>query len=161
MKNLTVFDLDGTLAKSKSPVETEMAELLGKLMGVMKVAVISGGAWPHSKSSCWPTCPRTTGCEQFSLLPTSGTKFFRYDGQWTQLYAENFTLDDKTRIIDRPEQGARQVRPSTGETLGRGDRGSRQPDHLSALGQEAPLGVKQTWDPEFEKRKKIRRSSLP
>ena len=48
MTSLMVFDLDGTLAKSKSPLETDMADLLDKLMGVMKVAVISGGAWPAS-----------------------------------------------------------------------------------------------------------------
>jgi hypothetical protein len=27
---------------------------------------------------------------------------------------------------------------------------------MSALGQEAPLDIKQTWDPDFEKRKKIK-----
>jgi phosphomannomutase len=33
MKSLMVFDLDGTLAKSKSPLETDMADLLDNLMG--------------------------------------------------------------------------------------------------------------------------------
>jgi hypothetical protein len=28
MKSLMVFDLDGTLAKSKSPLDTDMADLL-------------------------------------------------------------------------------------------------------------------------------------
>jgi phosphomannomutase len=44
MKSLMVFDLDGTLAKSKSPVETDMADLLDKLMGVMKRVVYSSKA---------------------------------------------------------------------------------------------------------------------
>ena len=42
MKQLVVFDLDGTLAKSKSPIDAKMAALLDKLLGVVKVAVISG-----------------------------------------------------------------------------------------------------------------------
>ena len=43
MKKLVVFDLDGTLAQSKSSLDAEMATLLNKLLGVIKVAVISGG----------------------------------------------------------------------------------------------------------------------
>jgi len=45
MKKLVVFDLDGTLAQSKSSLDAEMAALLNKLLGVIKVAVISGGDW--------------------------------------------------------------------------------------------------------------------
>ena len=44
MKALVVFDLDGTLAPSKSAIDAEMASLLGALLEVVKVAVISGGA---------------------------------------------------------------------------------------------------------------------
>ena len=47
MKKLIVFDLDGTLAKSKSSFDAEMATLLSTLLGVLKVAVISGGNWPQ------------------------------------------------------------------------------------------------------------------
>ena len=100
MKSLMVFDLDGTLAKSKSPVETDMADLLDKLMGVMKVAVISGGAWPQFEKQLLANLPQNDRLKQLSLLPTSGTKFLRYHGQWTQLYAENFIPDDKTKIIN-------------------------------------------------------------
>jgi len=45
MKKLIVYDLDGTLAESKSALDAEMAGLLHDLLGVVKVAVISGGAW--------------------------------------------------------------------------------------------------------------------
>ncbi len=43
MKKLVVFDLDGTLALSKSSLDNEMAALLDDLLGIVKVAVISGG----------------------------------------------------------------------------------------------------------------------
>ena len=129
MKSLMVFDLDGTLAKSKSPVETDMADLLDKLMGVMKVAVISGGAWPQFEKQLLANLPQNDRLKQLSLLPTSGTKFLRYHGQWTQLYAENFIPDDKTKIINALNTALDESRPPTRETLGRGDRGSRQSDH--------------------------------
>ncbi len=156
MKTLMVFDLDGTLAKSKSPLETDMADLLDKLMGVMKVAVISGGAWPQFEKQLLANLPRGDRLRQLSLLPTSGTRFLRYDGEWTQLYAENFTPDDKTKIISAlnkalDESGLRPER-HWGEVIE--DRGSQIT--MSALGQEAPLDVKKVWDPDFEKRKKIK-----
>jgi len=42
-KQLVIFDLDGTLTKSKSTIEPEMAELISKLLINRKVAIISGG----------------------------------------------------------------------------------------------------------------------
>jgi phosphomannomutase len=150
-----VFDLDGTLAKSKLPLETDMADLLEKLMAVMKVAVISGGAWAQFEKQLLSNLPQDDRLKQLSLLPTSGTKFLRYDGYWTQLYAENFTSDDKTKIIDAlnkalDESGLRPDR-HWGELIE--DRDSQIT--MSALGQEAPLDAKHAWDPAFEKRKKI------
>jgi phosphomannomutase len=151
-----VFDLDGTLAKSKSPLERDMADLLDRLMGVMKVAVISGGAWPQFETQLLANLPGGDRLRQLSLLPTSGTKFLRYDGQWTQLYAENFTPDDKTKIIGALNKALDQsgFRPKKhwGEVVE--DRGSQIT--MSALGQEAPLEAKQVWDPDFAKRKKIK-----
>ncbi len=43
MKKLIVFDLDGTLAPSKSSLDPKTAGLLRDLLRVVKVAVISGG----------------------------------------------------------------------------------------------------------------------
>ena len=60
MKKLVVFDLDGTLAQSKSSLDTEMATLLNKLIAFIKVAVISGGDWTNFKSKCSLTLPETT-----------------------------------------------------------------------------------------------------
>src|ERR1700688_560678 len=100
MKSLMVFDLDGTLAKSKSPVKTDMADLLDKLMAVMKVAVISGGAWPQFEKQLLSNLPQGDRLRKLSLLPTSGTKFLRYDGQSPQIYAESLPSADKTKILD-------------------------------------------------------------
>lgn len=47
MKELIVFDLDGTLAESKSSLDPEMSALLYYFLGIVKAAVISGGNWPQ------------------------------------------------------------------------------------------------------------------
>jgi phosphomannomutase len=47
MKELIVFDLDGTLAGSKSAIDAEMATVFDSLLGIVKVAV----TWPICRDS--------------------------------------------------------------------------------------------------------------
>ena len=157
MKRLIVFDLDGTLAPSKSPLEKDMAEHLERLLTVARVAVISGGAWPQFEKQLLSNLPTDGPLDRLSLLPTSGTRFLQYEnGDWRELYAENFTPEEKTKIIDAlnkalDQSGLREAK-HWGEIIE--DRDSQIT--MSALGQEAPLDVKKTWDPDFAKRKKIK-----
>jgi phosphomannomutase len=157
VKSLIVFDLDGTLAESKSPLDTEMAALLSGLLGVAKVAIISGGAWPQFEKQVLPNLTGDARLDGLSLLPTCGTKFFqRKAGQWDILYSEDFTPDEKARIIASLNTAFDQsgFRPAKqwGEIVE--DRGGQVT--LSALGQAAPLEEKKAWDPDFAKRKKIK-----
>jgi HAD superfamily hydrolase (TIGR01484 family) len=157
MKKLIVFDLDGTLAASKSPLDSEMAGLLHDLLGVVKVAVISGGGWPQFEKQLLSNLPQDQTLADLSLLPTCGTKFFRYAGAaWVKLYSEDFTAEEREKIIGSlksavAEAGFR-VEKVWGETIE--DRGSQIT--YSALGQQAPLTEKDKWDPDFTKRTKIK-----
>src|SRR3546814_9557195 len=47
MKALIAFDLDGTLADSKQPLDERMGQALADLLAVAEVAIISGGDWPQ------------------------------------------------------------------------------------------------------------------
>ena len=73
MKKLIVFDLDGTLAKSKSALDSEMATLLHDLLDVVKVAVISGGDWPQFEKQLLSHLPHDQSLNNLSVLPTCGT----------------------------------------------------------------------------------------
>jgi len=155
MKKLFVFDLDGTLAESKSPLGPEIAELLHELLGVMKVAVISGGRWTQFETQLLAQLPNQDHFENLFLLPTCGAKFYHYVGQWSEVYSEDLSNEERQEIISalqwaRNESGIK-VDRVWGQTIE--DRGSQIT--LSMLGQEAPLAVKQEWDPDFAKRKKI------
>jgi HAD superfamily hydrolase (TIGR01484 family) len=157
MKRLCVFDLDGTLAQSKSALEPDMADLLGKLMELCQVAIISGGAWKQFEKQILPKLPNDDRLNRLSLLPTCGTKFFRRkDGQWQSLYSEDFTPDEAKTIIaalgEAFDQSGLRPQQHWGNLIE--DRGGQVT--LSALGQEAPLDAKKAWDPDFEKRKKIK-----
>lgn len=99
MKQLIVFDLDGTLAQSKAALDGEMAVLLTDLLDVVRVAVISGGAWPQFQKQLLDQVPREGRLERLSLLPTCGTKFYSYDGRWELLYSEDLSGAEKAKII--------------------------------------------------------------
>ena len=92
MKELIVFDLDGTLAESKSAIDAGMAALLRDLLGIVKVAVISGGDWPQFQQQLISGLPHDADLANLSLLPTCGTKFYRFDAGWKRLYSEEFRV---------------------------------------------------------------------
>ena len=156
MKKLIVFDLDGTLAESKSPLDAEMSALLHDLLGVVKVAVISGGDWPQFEKQLLSYLPHDERLTNLSLLPTCGTKFYRYTGEWKKIYSEDFTTGEKEKITTSlkraVESAGCNVEKVWGEVIE--DRGSQIT--FSALGQQAPLEEKNKWDSDFAKRKKIK-----
>jgi len=156
MKRLIVFDLDGTLAESKSSIDPEMANLLDSLLAIVKVGVISGGAWPQFAEQVLAHLRHDDCLKNLSLLPTCGTKFYRHDVGWELLYSEDFTAAQRGTIIESLQQAVTaagcQVDKVWGEVIE--DRGSQIT--FSALGQQAPLEEKKKWDPDFIKRKKIK-----
>ena len=156
MKQLIVFDLDGTLAESKSPLDDEMVSLLNALLRVTKVAVISGGDWPQFETQILSRGLDNVGLPNLSILPTNGAKFYAYRSKWEQLYAEDLTTVQKQKIIRALKEATKSLgfEPDKvwGETIE--DRGTQIT--LSALGQQAPLEKKREWDPDFTKRKKMK-----
>ena len=156
MKKLIVYDLDGTLAESKSSLDAEMAVRLHDLLGIVKVAMISGGGWPQFEQQLLANLPHDGRLVNLSLLPTCGTKFFQYTGDWEKLYSEDFTPDEKEKIVSSLKKALGvagfKVEKVWGEVIE--DRGSQIT--YSALGQQAPLEEKDKWDPDYAKRKKIK-----
>lgn len=156
MKQLIVFDLDGTLAPSKSAIDAEMAQLLVRLLDAARVAVISGGGFPQFQAQFLANLPKDDRLARLSLLPTCGTRFYRYEaGDWALLYAEDFTPEQRARIETELQKAVDDAGFTVERTWGPQieDRGSQIT--YSALGQEAPLEAKATWDPDFAKRKVI------
>jgi phosphomannomutase len=156
MKKLIVFDLDGTLAQSKASLDGEMAVLLDKLLLTVKVAVISGGDWSQFQKQVLSHLVGDDRLKGLSLLPTCGTKFYRYEGHWEKLYSEDFTDSERKKVIDSLNKAIEHfgLKPEKawGELIQ--DRGSQIT--YSALGQQAPLDAKVNWDPDFAKRNKVK-----
>ena len=156
MKKLIVFDLDGTLAESKSSLDKEMSKLLHDLLSIVKVAVISGGDWLQFEKQVLSNLPHDERMKNLSILPTCGTKFYQYTKKWKKIYSEDFTENEKKKIITSIkkalEASGLKIKKLWGEEIE--DRGSQIT--FSALGQQAPNEEKEKWDPDFIKRKKIK-----
>jgi len=156
MKKLIVFDLDGTLAESKASLDSEMSALLNDLVGIIKVAVISGGDWSQFEKQLLSNLSKNEHLKNLSLLPTCGTKYFQYTGDWKKIYSEDFTAEEKEKIVNSLKKALGtadyKVEKVWGEVIE--DRGSQIT--FSGLGQQAPIEEKKKWDPDFIKRKKIK-----
>ena len=160
-QRLVAFDLDDTLAPSKSPIDPRMADLLVRLLEVAEVCVISGGQFAQFTMQ---VIDNLTGVDdsalaRLHLMPTCGTQYYRYrTGEWEQVYAENLTDDQKQRALAAVESTARDLGYWESETWGPilEDRGSQIT--FSALGQAAPVSAKTVWDADGVKKTALRES---
>lgn len=149
-----VFDLDDTLAPSKSPIDASMATALVSLLQRLPVCIISGGRFEQFQAQ---VLDRLTAPEQIlgrlHLMPTCGTRYYsRRAGAWSRVYSEDLSADEKARIKQVLEEASRTLgywkEHPWGELIE--DRGSQVT--YSALGQAAPLGAKAAWDPDGTKK---------
>ena len=165
MKKLIAFDLDGTLALSKQPLDDRMASALADLLDVCMVDIISGGDWPQFEKQVIGRMIGRARLDNLFIQPTTGTKLYRFvDGAWQAIYAELFSPDERKHIIDAFDTAMREEGLDQGETWGDRveDRGSQVT--FSALGQQAPLEAKEGWDPNHAKRQQLQarlRKMLP
>ena len=143
MKKLIVFDLDGTLAESKASIDMEMANLLNVLLGMVKVSVISGGDWSQFEKQLLANLSHDERLKDLSLLPTCGTKFYQYESGWKKLYSEDFTDEEKKKIVSSLKQATGSADLKAEQTWGDRieDRGSQIT--FSGLGQKAPARRKE------------------
>ncbi len=155
--SLVMFDLDDTLAASKSPLSDEMAALLRRLLATTRGCIISGGNYTQFQSQVLARIGEFDGIGNLHLMPTNGTQYVRWSGsEWETVYSETLTDDEKQRALDVVEQGARELGLWESQTWGPilEDRGSQIT--FSALGQKAPVDAKSAWDPDGAKKESLR-----
>ena len=153
-KKLIVFDLDKTLADSKQPIDSQMSELLQKLLEKKQVSIISGGSFTQFKKQVLGYLKDGRYLASLHLFPTCGSAFYQYqEGDWMNMYMEVLAPKDKDRIMEAFNLMFKRVgfkKPETifGEFIE--DRGTQVT--FSAYGSNAPLEFKSLWDPDRSKR---------
>ncbi|HEY8982500.1 MAG TPA: HAD-IIB family hydrolase [Streptomyces sp.] len=154
---IVVFDLDDTLALSKSKIAPRMTERLLRLLAEKPVCIISGGRYEQFQAQVLEELPLTPElAARLHLMPTCGTRYLRWeDGAWRDVYCENLAEDEKAQIIDVLTEGAKSLGLWAEHTWGDiiEDRGSQVT--FSALGQQAPHQEKAAWDPDGSRRRAL------
>jgi phosphomannomutase len=152
------FDLDDTLAVSKSRIDDRMAKLLAQLLARIDVCIISGGRFEQFDAQVLRHLELDVESRnRLHLMPTCGTRYYRWrDGDWRQVYAEDLSAEDKRRIVAVLTEGARELGLWEAKPWGDiiEDRGSQIT--FSALGQAAPPDAKYAWDPDGAKKRRLR-----
>lgn len=164
MKKLIAFDLDGTLAPSKSHFAPSMVEQFNKLLEKYQVCVISGAKYELFRTQFLTQITTNPALlKKLHLLPTTGTRYYRYENDgWEKVYAEDFTPEQKQQIISALEKGWKEAGEPIEKTYGPTIEDRDSQITLSPLGQEvvSMLGdegvrVKESWDPDMKKRMKV------
>jgi len=139
------------LAPSKSDIDAEMALLIKKLLEKKLVAVIGGGKYELFQKQFLANLRAPEKLlKNLFLFPTSATSFYRYaKGKWREIYAEKLSGEEKSKIFEAFEKTFRKLNYSHppkiyGELIE--DRGTQVT--FSALGQKAPLYLKEKWKKE-------------
>jgi phosphomannomutase len=108
-KDLIVFDLDGTLARTKSPADAEMLQLFNDLLRVKKVAVIGGGKYEVFQMQLLDLLHDQELLKNLFIFPTTATAFYRYDNDWRQIYKIDLTAEEIKQIHAAFETAFKQI----------------------------------------------------
>jgi HAD superfamily hydrolase (TIGR01484 family) len=160
MKKVLAFDLDDTLAITKSPLHDSMVEVLSEILEHFDVCVISGGRYEQFQIQIIDQLHVSPAkLSRLHLMPTCGTRYYRFDQldeEWKLQYAEDLTNDQKVEIRKVLEESAKKLgyweENPAGEIIE--DRESQIT--YSALGQQATPADKYAWDPDGTKKLAIR-----
>lgn len=158
---LVAFDLDDTLAPSKSAMPAEIADALIRLLDKYQVCIISGGQYAQFQKQVLARLSSASpkALEKLHLMPTCGTQYYRFDSEaneWRIRYIEPLSDAEKSAAIDTLITSAKDLGYWEDAPWGEIIEDRESQITFSALGQEAPIDAKNAWDPSGEKKFKLR-----
>lgn len=154
MKKVIAFDLDDTLAVTKSPISDRMSEVLGRLLENYHVCVITGGTFEQIRKQVIDRL--NVGSEllaRFHAMPTCGTRYFKYDSaknEWEMQYANDLSAEQKAMITAALEETAKEMGIWCNNPAGEIIEDRHSQITMSALGQQATDEDKYAWAEKFK-----------
>lgn len=98
---LAMFDLDGTLAASKSGVSPSTARMLCALLAAIDVCIISGGRVEQFDAQVLRHFGNSCDLERLHLMPTCGTRYLRWqEDAGAEMYFERLSSEERNCVID-------------------------------------------------------------
>lgn len=165
VRKAIAFDLDGTLAPSKSPLPDRMGDALNSLLDKYHVCVLSGGKFEQFEKQLLSNLRADDEkLKKLHIMPVSGTRYYKFQGgKWHKIYAEDLTEEEKEKIIAALNKGFDDLGYRQKKVYGGciEDRGSQVTfsvlgqDIVDVLGMEG-VRMKEEWDPDDTKKQKLR-----
>lgn len=152
-KKVIIFDLDGTLTASKAALDQEMALLFCRLLEKKKVMVIGGGNLAQFRGQFLSRliCPKEK-LKNLLISPTSGASMYKNkNGKWQEIYRYTLSPSEKRKIESAFKNAFLDIQYSKPKkTYGKIIEDRKSQITFSALGQKAPLAVKEKWHKESD-----------
>ena len=163
-KKIIAFDLDGTLAVSKSPMTEEVGNLIKELLKQKIIIVTSGGWFKQFQLQFLPTFHNDDSIAPFIknliLLPNSGSQRYEYDQEKKEWeLTDNEPLGEDVK--DRAKKLLQEIIDSNQYGIPPNPIGAIIEDRVTQVtftpnGQQAPIELKRLFDPDRKKREKIK-----
>jgi HAD superfamily hydrolase (TIGR01484 family) len=159
-KKFIAFDLDDTLAVTKSQISDQIRDLLIELLKKYDVCIISGGLFKQFFDQVIDRLHTTDqNLLHLHIMPTCGTRYYNYDianRDWKLQYSNDLSDDQKARATNALEASAKQLGYWIDNSYGDIIEDRMSQITYSALGQKAPATEKYKWDPTGEKKLAMR-----
>lgn len=150
------FDLDNTLASSKQPMKPEMITRFSELTTRIPVALISGGSMAIVTLQVLDVLNEHADKTNLHVMPTSGSRYYRWkNGQWSLVYAHDLDQHTVAEIESSLERHAKELGLWEDQVWGPRIENRGSQITFSALGQYAPVEIKQYWDPDDSKKQAL------
>lgn len=153
-----VFDVDGTLVVSKTPMTALVAAFLEGLLRKGKiVGIISGGKFSILEANVLSRLGERERWGQLFVMPTVGASLHEWkDGAWRQVYANPVTHEEFGEIQKAFDTAFMQTSfPRPEAKWGEQIEYRNTQVTFSAFGQTAPVEAKQGWDPDNAKKQEL------
>lgn len=164
MKKVLAFDLDDTLAVTKSPLSERMAEILARILEKYHVCVISGGRVEQfHKQVVSRLNVRPELLAKLHLMPTCGTRYYKFNlekNDWQLQYANDLTDDQKRQIATVLEEVAKEMGIWCDNPAGEIIEDRLSQITMSALGQQATPEAKYAWAEKYKDLRPIYRDKV-
>lgn len=142
-----IFDLDGTLAESKSPIDKQMGRLLSDLMKNKIIGIVTGGKWLQVKKQLIKRLPEDAYLRHLFVFCCSGGVGMQFcNSRWNKIYDHSFTEEENKKIINAIKESVEESGIKIGRTYGSQTELRGSQITWSGLGQEAPLKEKINFD---------------
>lgn len=155
MYKLIAFDLDDTLSPAKNPADSEMIDLLSKLLEKYKVTIITWGKFETIDFQVISHFKNKEVLKNLFIFPTIWTRMYFYDWEWKLKYSHDLTNNEVEKISSVLNKAIKDLSLEPEKVWWEIVENRWSQVTYSALWQEAPLEAKRTWDPDKKIRHKI------